>query len=43
MDLNHLMAIDVPPNVSLESVDGFLVSGKDTGRWELHDGYYAGE
>jgi hypothetical protein len=43
MDLNHVMAIDVPPNVSLESVDGFLGRGKDTGRWELQDGYYAGE
>ncbi|NDQ56401.1 MAG: DUF4265 domain-containing protein [Acidipila sp.] len=43
IDLNKLMAIDVPPNLPLASVEDFLVKGKESGRWELEDGYCAGE
>jgi hypothetical protein len=42
-DLPGLLAIDVPPTVSLEVAESVLFDGVDNGRWELQDGYRAGD
>lgn len=34
-----LLAVDVPPSVDQSAVDAFLIEEKETGRWELQDGY----
>ena len=43
IDLNGLLAVDVPPSVSLDLIDRLLVQEKNSGRWGLQDGYYAGK
>jgi Domain of unknown function (DUF4265) len=42
-DVPGLLAIDIPPNVSLEGAEALLFEGVDSGRWELQDGYRAGD
>ena len=42
-DIPGLLAVDIPPTVSLESAEALLFEGVDSGRWELQDGYRAGD
>jgi hypothetical protein len=42
-DLPQLLAIDIPPTISLEEVENALLEGVDQGRWELEEGYRAGD
>lgn len=42
-DLPRLLAIDIPPTVSLEDAESVLFEGVDSGRWELQEGYRAGD
>ena len=32
-------AIDVPPEVDQQAIDGYLVNESESGRWEMEDGY----
>lgn len=32
-------AVDVPPSVDQEEIDDYLLSQKDSGRWQMQDGY----
>lgn len=34
-----LIAVDVPPTVNQQEIDGYLLNGKASGRWQLQDGY----
>lgn len=43
MDVPGLLAIDIPPSVSLDGAEAVLFEGADSGRWELQDGYRAGD
>lgn len=43
LDLPGLLAIDVPPDVSLEDAEAVLFEGVDSGRWELQEGCRAGD
>jgi len=42
-DLASLLAVDVPPTVSLADAETVLFEGADSGRWELEEGYRAGD
>jgi hypothetical protein len=42
-DIPGLLAIDVPPTVSLEGAEAVLFEGVDSGLWRLQDGYRAGD
>jgi hypothetical protein len=35
------LAVDVPPTVDQRAVDEYLIAEKNSGRWELQDGYLA--
>jgi len=34
-----LIAVDVPPTVNQMAIDSYLVAQKESGRWEIQDGY----
>lgn len=40
-DMEYLLAIDVPPDISLKSIEDVLFKGEDSGRWGLQEGYRA--
>lgn len=42
-DFTGLLAVDIPPEVSLDDAEAALFEGVDSGRWELQDGYRAGD
>jgi hypothetical protein len=42
-DSTGLLAVDVPPSVSLERTEALLFAGEDSGRWGLQEGYRAGD
>lgn len=37
-----LLAVDVPPDVSLDSIRGYLFQAMDSGRWEVDEAHRAG-
>ena len=34
-----LIAVDVPPSVDQQEIDNYLLSEKESGRWQVQDGY----
>jgi len=36
-----LLAVDVPPDVSLERIRSYFFDGIDSGRWEVEEAYRA--
>lgn len=43
LDSSGLIAVDIPPSLSLDKAEAFLFSGEDSGRWGLQEGYRAGD
>jgi hypothetical protein len=34
-----LLAVDVPPSVAQQEIDDYLLESKNSGRWQIQDGY----
>jgi len=42
-DIPELLSVDIPPTIPVEKAEELLFAGVDSGRWELQEGYRAGD